>query len=304
MPLDLNGYTAHLTCDGAELEVYNVKNEGPQIISCWVASEEGKKFSVSWGDKSAAICFNVMIRMDGRVVMRKGHEKASSGTCDGMYVEPGMERPFVFSRLVLTDDESAISTRTYEDLGTIRLTMTRVQRYKLLDIDAPSAAPVPEIGPMHEKSKKAGVHAVSFGDVESRRFRTLVKTPIGTEKEPFATFIFRYRPIELLRANGIVPLPPKPDKGKKRPGDTLEGLRDPSPSSSKHKRTSPPAKTEPADEDDNDDEHLTFLEEQLAMMQQRVERARAAKRPRTDVKREVSPICVPSSSQHEVIDLT
>ncbi|KAI0643770.1 hypothetical protein C8Q79DRAFT_153370 [Trametes meyenii] len=301
MPLELNGYTAHIICDGAELDVYGVKNEDPRTISCWVASEEGKKFSVSWGDKSSLTCFKVEIYMDGRVVARKAHQLVSSSLCSGVYVEPGTERPFIFSRLVLTDDENVVSTHTYEDLGTVRLTMTRFQGFE--PSDTPTTVAASEIGPVHETSKKAGVHAVSFGDAK----RVLVKrvvTPIGLEREPFATFIFRYRPIELLRANDIVPSLPSPDKGKKRPNDAPEEPRDSTLSGSKRKRTSPPAKTEPTDEDDNDDEHLTFLEEQLAMMQQRVEQARAAKRSRTVVKREVSPICAPSSSLNEVIDLT
>ncbi|KAI0643771.1 hypothetical protein C8Q79DRAFT_153488 [Trametes meyenii] len=234
MPLELNGYTAHIDCDGAELEAYGVEKQNPHTISCWVASEEGKRFSVRWGDKSALTYMSVAIHIDGR-------------------------------------------------LSTGRR--------------------VPETGPVHEKSKKAGVHTVSFGDAENCE-NSYVYKPIGLEKEPFATFIFRYRPIALLQANGIVPLPPRPDKGKKRPSDTLEGPRDPTPSGSKHPRTSPSAKAEPVDEDDNDDEHLTFLEEQLMMMQQRVEQARAAKRSRTVIKREVSPIRVPSSSHNEIIDLT
>lgn len=40
------------------------------------------------------------------------------------------------------------------------------------------------------------------------------------------------------------------------------------------------------------------------MMQRRVEEARAAKKAKNAVKREVSPICIPSSDSDDIIDLT
>lgn len=42
MPLELNGYSAHICCDGKELETYDVRVEDEKTISCWIPSEEGK----------------------------------------------------------------------------------------------------------------------------------------------------------------------------------------------------------------------------------------------------------------------
>lgn len=60
------------------------------------------------------------------------------------------------------DDESLVCAGPNEELGTIRVTMTRGVGY--VKLDKPYVGlecAVSEIGAMHEKSKKAGVHAVS-----------------------------------------------------------------------------------------------------------------------------------------------
>ena len=42
MPLRLKGYTAHIDCDGKELEQYNVQQVDERTMTCWVPSEVGK----------------------------------------------------------------------------------------------------------------------------------------------------------------------------------------------------------------------------------------------------------------------
>ncbi|OJT04173.1 hypothetical protein TRAPUB_5125 [Trametes pubescens] len=180
--------------------------------------------------------------------------------------------------------------------------MTRAQNF--IDSDAPHTGfKVAEIGAVHEKSKKAGVHAVSFGEVKAVEVKKS-STPIGLEKEPFAIFKFRYRPLELLRANGIAPLPPQAAKGKKRSLDVPDDNNGAGPSN-KRVREDHMVKPDP-DEDDEDDaeDDVVFLQEQLSMIQKRLADAQAAKRTKTVVKRETSPIIVPSSISDEVIDLT
>lgn len=36
------GFTAHIFCEGRELEEYATVDEGPKKTGCWIASEEGK----------------------------------------------------------------------------------------------------------------------------------------------------------------------------------------------------------------------------------------------------------------------
>ncbi|EIW53412.1 uncharacterized protein TRAVEDRAFT_60876 [Trametes versicolor FP-101664 SS1] len=300
MKLNLEGFTAHLCCDGVELETYDVQKEDAKTVTCWISSEEGKTFTLHWGEEAAATTAKIDGYVDGRHVCSSAFYDQAEGRCKSLYTA-GQERPFVFSPLILTDD-ILVSSKVDEELGSIRITMTRAQSFLITDVPHPGYK-VAEIGAVHEKSKKAGVHAVSFGEVKAAE---VVKscTAVGLEKEPFAIFKFRYRPLELLRANGIVPLPPQDKKGKKRSLDVPDDDLGAGPSS-KRARGHSVVKPE-FDEDDDDDaeDDVVFLQEQLAMIQKRLADAQAAKRTKTIVKRETSPIIVPSSISDEVIDLT
>lgn len=48
-----------------------------------------------------------------------------------------------------------------EDLGTIQIEMKLVKRFDALKKKSSTVHIVPAIGPVHERSKKAGVHAVA-----------------------------------------------------------------------------------------------------------------------------------------------
>ncbi|KAI0324245.1 hypothetical protein GY45DRAFT_1314131 [Cubamyces sp. BRFM 1775] len=310
MPLDLNGYTAHISSDGKELEAYGIQHEDDKTVTCWIASEEGKSFVIHYGDKSASTNINVQIFVDGRLAQSLAHLREwSSGQCGGIDVSQNEVRCFKFAPLVLTDDDSLLRLTSHEAVGTIRITFTRVQEY-VLSTKPYTPLKVAEIGAVHEKSKKAGVHTVTFGE-RVKIGNVCTYTPFGREKTPFATFVFRYRPLELLQANGIVPLPPRPDRGKKRSSDAHNTLDEAGPSTNKRQRVdgdpagpAQPVKPEEDEDEDDDADQVTFLREQMAMLQRRLAEAEASQQARVRVKREVSPIRVPSSSSHEVIDLT
>lgn len=126
MPLNINGYTAHIRCEGKELQAYDIQNEDAKTVTCWVASEEGKvrsctttrdtlhlmillrytdpshqTFTIHWGDESAAATMMICAYVDGRLVVSCAHETRLRQHCDGVY-ELGRTRAFVFSPLVLT----------------------------------------------------------------------------------------------------------------------------------------------------------------------------------------------------------
>ncbi|EIW53414.1 uncharacterized protein TRAVEDRAFT_40106 [Trametes versicolor FP-101664 SS1] len=284
MPLELNGYSAHVNCDGKELETYDVRMEDERTISCWIPSEEGKTFIVHWGDDSSSTTMRVDIFMDGRKVEVFAHENKKTEYCRGAIETSDSLRPFLFAPLVLTDDDALLHSDVSGDLGTIHVQMRRVQRYTKNKTNF-RGRHVPEIGSVHERSKKAGVHAVAL-----RRSHLL---SLG----------------QLLQANGIAPLPGSSVAQNKRPLQDELNRAGPSSSSRKRRHTPPvgvvkPEAADDADDDDDDDDDMQFLEEQLQMMQRRVEEARAAKRAKKAVKREMSPIHIPSSDDDEVIDLT
>ncbi|KAJ3010633.1 hypothetical protein NUW54_g2425 [Trametes sanguinea] len=323
MPLELGGVTAHITCDGNELEVYDVKKEGDGTVTAWIT------FAVHWGEASSSLHISVQVYVDGRHARSAAHRSRRGGSVSGIREATDQLRRFRFSPILLTGGPCAAILPTDEwtcrcnllalapdndaiaqpnpgnaELGTIRVAMFRVQKYLLSDEPYKPLA-VSDIGAVHERSKKAGTHAVSFGEAEKVN-RMKIYTPIGQEEEPFATFVFRYRPLELLQANGIVPLPPRPPKGKKRASDIHDGRDDAGRSTSKRQREDPDVKPDPEDDEDDEDDvdEVTFLREQMSMLQRRLEEAEAARRSRVVVKREVSPIRVPAASSQEVIDLT
>ncbi|KAI0356947.1 hypothetical protein OH77DRAFT_1451971 [Trametes cingulata] len=308
--LKYGDYSAYIRCGEEELQLYDTHVEDGNKLSCWIASEEGKEFSVHWRDDTAQTCMDVFIYMDGRLVHRRAHRATHEVSCEGARIGLGERQTFVFSPVVLTDDDSLATSGATEDLGTIQVTMTRTQGFARMKRPA-ELINVKEIGPVHERSKKAGAHAVSLGRVEEVPVRN-GWYPIGKESEPFVTFIFRYRPLALLQAMDIAPRPhasPQPSQGKKRAADLDGILEETGASESKRRREDSPATVKPesaeCDEvDDDDADDITFLREQMAMMQQRLERAEAAKRAKRAVKRELSPIRVPPSSSREVIDLT
>ncbi|KAI0372451.1 hypothetical protein BV20DRAFT_939909 [Pilatotrama ljubarskyi] len=313
MPLQYGDYSAYVFCEGKELEPYDVKAEDVNHITCWVASEEGKEFSVHWGDESSQTFMTVNVYMDGRLMSCRAHEQDREGVCKGTSIVVGEFQAFLFSPLVLTEDDSLATSENNEALGTIRVTMTRTKGYTRNPGAPVKQKSIGAIGPVHEKSKKAGVHAVSLGDVQKKPIPNYTLTSIEPESKPFITFTFRYRPVELLWAMGVAPRPftsrkPSQSTGKRRAAPSDESAGDAGGSESKRRRhDSQPVKPEPgedAEDDDDDVDDITFLKEQMAMMQQRLERAEAAKRAKRVVKREISPIRVPSSSSHEVIDLT
>lgn len=63
---------------------------------------------------------------------------------------------------VPSDDDSIINTKNVsEKLGSIEVVLTRVERFEPLSTPFAGGYSFPEIGPIHEKSKKAGVHTVT-----------------------------------------------------------------------------------------------------------------------------------------------
>ncbi|KAI9056371.1 hypothetical protein FKP32DRAFT_1585962 [Trametes sanguinea] len=306
MPLELNGYSAHIRGEEDELVMYDARQEDEKTMTCWIASEAGKAFTVHWGDKTSTALMNVDIYVDDRHVDSVAHEAESDDSCEGQYDSSGRYRPFVFALLAVTDDESIASPahEMNDSLGTIRVTMTLVKQY--LHSDQPyHDAEITELAPVHEKTKKAGAHAVSFGDPVETSWTPFAMRAVGVEEHPFATFVFRYRPLALLQANGIAPRPPK--TAKKRPLATQAEAGSTTGARKKQRAdVEVKAKPEPVDDDDDDDEEteeLAFLQEQLAMIQRRIAEKKAARRAKAAVKREPNPIRVPSSS-NEVIDLT
>ncbi|KAH9903459.1 hypothetical protein C8Q73DRAFT_674764 [Cubamyces lactineus] len=306
MPLTLKGYSASIRCEDKDLEVYDVRVEGEDKVSCWIASEAGKTFTVHYGGESAETLMCVHTHMDSRLVHLRAHTRCRTGSAKYVHISATEVRPFLFASLVLTDDEATASTEVNGELGTISIKMFRVKAF--VENQAPyTGTSVANIGPVHERSKKAGVHAVAFGDIIMKEPQTTSRA-IEQECKPFATFVFHYRPIEHLQALGIVPLaslPPASTQVKRHRTDLPENDSHAGSSKRKKQRKTSSVKSEDKnDVGDEDADDLVSLEQQLAVMQKRVEEARQVRKARAIIKRELSPIRFPPSLSGEVIDLT
>ena len=121
MPLEFKGFSAHICCDGKELEQYDVQQEDERTVTCWVPSESGKvlapicpslavhipsrscpkSFSVHWKEDSPAgpKPVQVLTLVDGRCICRYG---GNIGAVSGLVDRPGQTRPLLFSPLKLT----------------------------------------------------------------------------------------------------------------------------------------------------------------------------------------------------------
>ncbi|KAK2460250.1 hypothetical protein APHAL10511_007639 [Amanita phalloides] len=116
-----------------------------------------------------------------------------------------------------------------------------------------------------ERSKKLGAHHVKFdaGTITPSRHRDT--TNIGR----LATFIFTYRPLDMLQANGIAPFPASAERDKRNnKRKTLEDDAD--------------IKKEASDEDDDDiDDRVQKLKDELRRLESR--RAKKLKEKKEDL---------------------
>ncbi|KAF5349803.1 hypothetical protein D9758_010204 [Tetrapyrgos nigripes] len=126
--------------------------------------------------------------MDGKYGAGMTTTKAAEDTIDGVRTSEESLRHFLFSKLDLTDDDAFLGA----DHG--------------------------QIGEIKVKYNEVGIRLGCQQVVAKTTFIQVVR------KELWAKMIFRYRPLDILQANGIAP-PPEPVAGEKRsvpPGEVLD----------------------------------------------------------------------------------
>ncbi|KAJ6508074.1 hypothetical protein DFH09DRAFT_275569 [Mycena vulgaris] len=224
-------FSAWIAIEGVEVPEYNVEiSENQQEYSCWIPSDVGKKFTVHWTNMSAPGLTGGGVQVDGH---KCGFEAIASDTrpisafMDGIAESSTKTRPFVFAPLDLTDDDAYLESASQPNLGLIKLEIWRV------DVVgggmAPSAVAVPAAQKVHERSKKGMNQQIAFGAaVEHAQVQSAQIRRIGFA--PLVTFSFKYRSLDLLRANGIAPPAQRPEKrkasGSPEPESTDEAASD------------------------------------------------------------------------------
>ncbi|KAH7884284.1 hypothetical protein F5I97DRAFT_1929160 [Phlebopus sp. FC_14] len=209
-------FRAGIQVDGAILPTYDVETSfQDNTVTCWIASEAGKTFSVVWQDRDTSRSHSLLgdVTIDG--VSGGGgiirplppHMKVTGlmVSAELKYINTSVTtaKPLAFSKLQLTDEDEYLHS-TPSGLGEIVLTLR------------PGVVVGPGLQPangpnlnnkVHERSKKAFTHCIGFGDEIQVPMRHTLQVQHLTPK-PSVTFVFRYRPLDRLIADGIVPSPP------------------------------------------------------------------------------------------------
>ncbi|KAF8900902.1 hypothetical protein CPB85DRAFT_137882 [Mucidula mucida] len=160
----------------------------------------------------------------------------------------------MFSSLQLTDDDGLLGSAVSNELGEIRVEHWHVMLGAPLPF-TPTA--YTDTGIVHERSKKAVSHRTRLG---APKITSLQTQRGATRVARLLTVIFRYRPLEMLRANGIAPPPLQQHSG------------------SKKRARSPDADIS---DDDSEDESA-----RIAKLEAELERLRSGKKSNKRVKRE------------------
>ncbi|KAJ7500214.1 hypothetical protein B0H11DRAFT_1996658, partial [Mycena galericulata] len=184
------------------------------------------QFCVDWTDNQASASRTITGRLtlDGifcggqLMEIQRGNPTFSTAFRSSVVVSELTRRPLLFSKQALTDDDEYLNASISPHLGTIRLRIIHV-RITGHSPPGPLDQVKCETPILHEKSKKAVGHSVQFGaEYQTNSLNTVTKTCLVKE---LVTFVFKYRPIELLQAEGIAP-PPVREKRAVSPTDVLD----------------------------------------------------------------------------------
>ncbi|KAJ6526257.1 hypothetical protein DFH09DRAFT_1187839 [Mycena vulgaris] len=222
MAINISSFTAWITIEGSTCPIYGLRNTTSAAdATCWIPSQEGKKFSVNWSNRSRLVPIYAQLSIDGVV--------CSTHFMLDLFLHPDdpdaigisyattsdfTRRDFVFSAIQVTDDDAYLCTLDSPPaFGTIRLELWEadIGRIARVPFQHSYGAAVLESQVIHEKSKKAGAHHVKFGGeyvVPQATVNMVSGTRAGAA--PLATFTFNYRPYAILMAGGIIPRPVVP----------------------------------------------------------------------------------------------
>ncbi|RDB21144.1 hypothetical protein Hypma_011733 [Hypsizygus marmoreus] len=209
--LNHRGFSAWIEVDGQAVPEYLVAlDEASNRVSCWIPSEEGKRFSVFWRDNGGNVETCSFITLDGLVV--PGRFLAGSGTTsrEGVRTSPTSERPFVFQKVNETSNEPIVDVAGKE----VGMIVLRIKRVVL--VGARPSDPIQELPKGLLGKRKAGDLRVGFGE-ETRNYDQHPTTwavmphdkdiPGARKPSTFVSFVFRYRSQEFLESQGIIPEP-------------------------------------------------------------------------------------------------
>ncbi|KAF8903785.1 hypothetical protein CPB85DRAFT_1012491 [Mucidula mucida] len=237
-------------------EVITAENK----VICWIPSEAGKEFIVNVRHERATLDTGSYLYVDGKLVSGRSlpfGSQIDTISIGSLATSATTARSLMFSSLQLTDDDGLLGSAVSNELGEIRVEHWHVMLGAPLPF-TPTA--YTDTGIVHERSKKAVSHRTRLG---APKITSLQTQRGATRVARLLTVIFRYRPLEMLRANGIAPPPLQQHSG------------------SKKRARSPDADVLNISDDDSEDESA-----RIAKLEAELERLRSGKKSNKRVKRE------------------
>ncbi|KAJ7614139.1 hypothetical protein FB45DRAFT_262539 [Roridomyces roridus] len=282
--MQLGQFSASVSVDGVNLSEYapEYSADGTEA-TCWIPSQNDKCFRVDWANNKASKLRLISgsltvdgIRCGGKHMAPRDsqHPTFSQASRDSVAISATTRRPLMFSKQALTDDDEYLNASISPHFGTIRLELRHVKKNPLSGLSTANSKDY-KTQILHEKSKKAVGHAVQFGAEFQSKLNTHLKT---TTVQKLVTFVFKYRPIELLQAEGFAPPPIRTERAP--PMDILDLTMD-------------------TDEDDAKVE-LRQLEARVGVLKKKLKRVKQEPSVKKELKTESQPIFEPG----DVIDLT
>ncbi|KAG2344076.1 hypothetical protein BDR05DRAFT_962364 [Suillus weaverae] len=210
--------SAYVFIEGQELQEYDaVVSSTPMEnrITCWIASEEGKKFGVKWmnaAEQSWGI--RAVVSVDGVRCVGQAVRPGWVGAKERTYLgNDSVSRDFMFSNIELTDDDSMLGDQNSNDIGQI-VVEVETGKYRKMRVIKHGKSKNHTLrvreGKVHERSKKACAHRVIFGEEVPRQMhhqsgRPTSRIAFEPDNRPTTVFVFRYTRLDILQAMGIAP---------------------------------------------------------------------------------------------------
>jgi len=186
MPIEMNGVQAWITVDNkVQLVEYQVDLDlSSNTATCWISGEPGQTLAIRWRELDDSTDISGFVMMDGyelggRVLQANSH---ASAMFSRIATSPTSCLPLTFSSL----PRSAGIGSDWKTLGTIMLDIHQVQ-----------------IGEarLHEGLTTYYRRDEASSLSSATPFSSTEVTSLGK----IATFVFKYRPMDILRYHSIVP---------------------------------------------------------------------------------------------------
>ncbi|KAF9445133.1 hypothetical protein P691DRAFT_777780 [Macrolepiota fuliginosa MF-IS2] len=292
----------NLRVDGVNIPEFMAEEDlEKRRITCWVPSQVGKEFQVIADSRNRGRgSWKADVSADGKLARSIGFTKDIEQNIGFCGESTTTARPFMFNKVELVDDDALLHSPHASRIGEIEVACHVIEivipGYKnpnyRMSFDGNKK--------VHERAKKGIAEHIGLGKVVQTSPCTFMKV---RTKEHIVTFVFRYRSLAYLQAQGIAPRGPQIEIARDEDGHSSHAKNASDyPPGLKREESEPKIKEEALEEsDDENDEEIRVLEAKL-------EEARARKRKQKgdirSVSKKVKREEIARFVSGEVIDLT